>query len=97
MENEALISAEVICAQHHITHNFLESLGNYGLVRITRVESTAYVPCEEMRRLERLIRLHHDLDLDVDALDMVTGLLQRIEGLQRELIAVKGKLRFYEQ
>lgn len=96
MATSEMISTQQICIHHRITRTFLHSLGEYGLVRITRTETEEEcVPVEEMRGLERLIRLHHDLDLDAEALDMVAGLLGRIEALQEELNSVRRRLKTF--
>lgn len=98
MQTNEMISTEQICIHHRITRTFLQSLGEYGLVRITRTETEEEcVPAEEMRGLERLIRLHHDLDLDAEALDLVAGLLGRIEALQEKLAGARRQLKAFQK
>ncbi len=97
MSTSETIPVEQICIHHRVTRTFLQSLGEQGLVRITHTETAEEcVPIEEMRTLERLIRLHHDLNLDAEALDVVAGLLARIEALREELAGARRRLQFLD-
>jgi hypothetical protein len=40
--------------------------------------------------------MHQELDLNMAGIDVVFNLLQKIEGLQNELIALKNRLHLYE-
>lgn len=97
MSEEHLIPVEQICVHHHVSESFVHALHDCGLVHIRRVATVEYLPTEEMRALEKLLRLHEDLQLDAETLDLVTGLLDRIEILQKKLTAAHARLRFYEE
>ena len=44
-----------------------------------------------------MIRLHHELDINMAGIDSVLHLLNKIEGLQTELLAIRNRLRIYEE
>ena len=40
--------------------------------------------------------MHQELDVNIEGIDVVFNLLQKIDDLQNELISVKNRLRLYE-
>jgi hypothetical protein len=40
--------------------------------------------------------MHQELDVNIEGIDVVFNLLQKIDTLQKELVKVKNRLRFYE-
>ena len=43
-----------------------------------------------------MIHIHQDLNVNIEGIDVVVNLLQKMENLQNELISVKNTLRLYE-
>jgi hypothetical protein len=96
MENEELIPLEVFCIQYQIEISFIQSLSEYGLIEIVAMEEKEYLHQEHIRDLERMIRLHYDLDINIEGIEAIAHLLQRVDHLQGEVNTLKNKLRFYE-
>ncbi len=96
MQNDHLIPADQFCIQHKIDLSFISLLHENGLLEITTVEEMQYIPEEHLPELEKLIRLHYDLDINLEGIEAITYLLQRIGRLQDELRALKNKLHRYE-
>ena len=46
--------------------------------------------------LEKFIRLYYELDINLEGIETITHLLQRINSLQDEIIILKNRLRLYE-
>src|SRR5277367_1849842 len=96
METENLISIELICVNHNIEYSFINSLNEYGLIEITTVENTQYIFKENIKDLEKMIRLHYELDINMEGIDAISHLLQRVDNLHEELTSLKNRLRLYE-
>jgi len=96
MENESLISVTEFCSYHHLDIQFIQLLEQNGLIETTIVEQKTYLPFEQLGQLEKLIRLHQELEIDAQNLDVVSHLLQRMEHLQQEILQLKNRLVFYE-
>jgi hypothetical protein len=94
--NDDLILAEEFCNNHNIAFSFISALHQNGLVEITSVEQNVYIPQSELARLEQMMRLHTDLDINIEGIDAITHLLERLQMLQLELAAVKSRLKLYE-
>ena len=48
------------------------------------------------RDLEKIVRLHNELNVNLEGIDVVFNLLEKERKLRKELNAVKNRLRLYE-
>lgn len=96
MQTEPLISVRDFCVHHHIEVTFIHTLANNGLIETTTIEQTTYVHPEQVGLLEKFVRLHQDLHIHPDDLDVVSDLLERVERLQQEVHQIRNRLIFYE-
>lgn len=94
MEN--LIPASIFCSQHRIEVSFIHSLQDYGLIETTTTEQEVFLQADQLQEIERLMRLHYDLHINLEGIDAVTQLLKRLEKMQEELTYLKNRLRLYE-
>jgi chaperone modulatory protein CbpM len=96
MQTEDLIAANELCIHHNIEYSFISSLSEYGLIEITTIEETRYIPANQLQKLEQYIRLHVDLDINPPGIEAISYLLDRIEAMQRQITSLQNKLRLYE-
>lgn len=96
MATEQLIEVTVFCRYHQIEYSFINSLEESGLVELTLVDQQKFIPNDQLQHLEKLSRLHHELDIDISGLEAIVNMLQRMEQMQQEIRSLKNKLRFYE-
>jgi hypothetical protein len=55
------------------------------------------VQTDNLGQLEKFVRLHQELNIPAENLDIVSYLLNRMENLQHEISHLKNRLGFYEQ
>lgn len=91
-----MIVAAEFCTHHNVEYSFISTLNEYGLIEVTTVEETRFIPCDELPKLERLVRLHDELDINLEGLQAISYLLQKIENMQQEIMHLKNRLRLYE-
>jgi MerR HTH family regulatory protein len=96
MENEPLIPIELFRTHYQVEFSFIHSLSEHGLVEITTVEGVQYMHKDQVKDLEKMIRLHFDLDINIEGIEAIYHLLQRMDSLQDELNAMRNRLRLYE-
>jgi hypothetical protein len=96
MNSEHLILASEFCAGHHIEVSFIESLAQHGLVNITTMEEQLAIPDTQLPSLEKMVRLHYDLDINLEGIETIFHLLERIEALQQEMHQMQKKIGLYE-
>lgn len=96
MSSGHLIAADEFCIQNNIELSFIILLHENGLIEITTVEETKFIPEECLAELEKMIRFHYELDINLEGIEAITHLLHRVEILQEELRGLKNRLQFYE-
>lgn len=97
MAGENLIPASEFCSHHNIEVSFIQSLQEYGLIQVTTIEGSGFIEEEQLEDLEKMVRLHYDLQINLEGLDAIHHLLEQMKGLQHEMTSLKNRLRLYEQ
>jgi hypothetical protein len=90
------ISTKTICTHYDIEISFVDELSKMGLIQIEVIEHDQFIHQDQIGDLEKIIRLHHELDLNLEAIDVVFNLLEKERELRKELTALKNRLRLYE-
>ena len=96
MQTGNLIAIEEFCANHHIEISFVSSLQQIGLIEITTIEDTEFIESSQLYQLEKFTRLYYELDINLEGIETIVHLLQRINSLQDEITILQNRLRLYE-
>ncbi|HVW98766.1 MAG TPA: chaperone modulator CbpM [Mucilaginibacter sp.] len=88
-----LIAATEICTHHDVEYSFINSLGEAGLLQLKVVKKNTYVPEAELHRLEKMIRMHHELDINIAGIEAIFHLLEKIEMMQEEMRMLRNQRR----
>lgn len=95
--DEQYISIIEFCRGHHLEYSFIHSLTEHGLIRTIIIEEDEYIEKEQVRDLERMMRLHYDLEINMQGIDAINHLLERVSELQREVRILQNRLRRFEE
>src|SRR5881394_3927300 len=96
MQTEDMIAADEFCIHHHIDLSFLYSLNESGLIEISRIEEKIFVPTNQLQHLEKLVRLYNEMDINLEGIEAITWLLQRVNEMQKQITALSNRLAMYE-
>lgn len=96
MEKDQLIATTQFCTFYNVSDSFVESLLDLGLVETVRVQEVQYLQVIHLQEIERMVRLHDDLEINPEGIEAVHLLLKRIGYMQDEIISLRNRLRFYE-
>ena len=96
METGDLISIQEFCEHYDIPISFLNSLNEFELVEIIISNEVQYINAVHIKKIEKFIRLHYELEINLEGMDVVNKLLNRVELLQDEITELRNKLNFYE-
>lgn len=91
-----LIAVNEFCVNHNIEISFINRLQQNGLIEIRIIESKGFVEKEQLPQIEKYVRFYYDLDINLEGIETISYLLQRIENQQNEIVALKNRLRLYE-
>jgi hypothetical protein len=96
MQTDYLISVDEFCNNHQIEISFINELQHNGLIEVTTINETGFIYLEQLQQLEKIVRLHYELDINMEGIETINYLLQQISSLQEDIIVLRNKLRLYE-
>lgn len=95
MSTTELILIQQICTCHEIEFSFIHELNELGLIEIHNVESDKYIHENQLKDVEKMIRMNRELNINLEGIDAIYNLQQRIEQLEQELTQTKNKLKAF--
>jgi hypothetical protein len=96
MNTENLILLQTVCSHYQVELSFFTHLSEIGLIEIEIIEQSPYIRENQIKDLERMIRMYHELEVNPEGIDVVFNLLQKIDRLEKDLIIAKNRLKLYE-
>lgn len=94
--DDRYISIIEFCNCHQLEQSFITSLTEYGLLEIVVIEEDEYIERDRVRDLERMMRLHYDLEINMQGIDAINHLLDRVSQLQKEVRLLENRLKRFE-
>ena len=82
METRELIPIEILCNQYNIPVAFFNNLQEFELIQIVNKKSGYFIHISQIKQVEKLIRLHFDLEINFKELDAIYNLLNLVETLK---------------
>jgi len=96
MQTGYLIAIDEFCAIQDIENSFISALQQNGLIEITTVKETGFIDVSQLQQVEKFIRLYYDLDINLEGIETITHLLNRINSMHDEINSLRNRLRLYE-
>ena len=83
--DENILKIKHFCSLYEIPTSFIDSLQKYELIEVVTINNEKYILSEQLVDIERFIRLHYELEINFEGLDVVNNLLNQIKQLQQEI------------
>ena len=96
MPTKRVIPVEQFCTNYQIEVAFIRTLSEHGLTEISVIDDTPHIFEKNIKSLERMMRLHYELEINIEGIEAISHLLDRMDSLHEELRSLKNRLRFYE-
>lgn len=96
MANVEMIAIEDFCVTHHVEISFVQSLCDSGLLELSRRENTSFINQDQLPELEKLVRWHYEMDINLEGIEVVANLLDQIKTMQEEMRSLRSRLSLYE-
>ena len=93
MQQEDLVPASEFCAYHSIELSFIQSLQEHGMIETVLEEEKIFLPVSQMARLEKIVRLHFELDISLEGIETITHLLDRMEQMQKDITRLTNRIK----
>lgn len=91
------ITIKEYCVYHHTDESFIEALQQSGLIEIEQAAPEPYIPYDQLEPLERFTRWYNELDLNVEGIEVVGNLLQKMSDMQQHIMELEARLKKYEE
>ena len=95
MQTELIIVSEY-CHKCHIEPSFIEMLEEGGLINVHTEGGEHYLLLSELPNVERYSRMYYDLSINMEGIDAIHHLLERMESMQQEIYSLHSRLRLFE-
>lgn len=95
MEADLIIINEY-CRKVNLEPSFFDLLEENDLITILIEEGERYFPSSELNDLEKYIRLYYDLSINMEGIDVIRNLQNRIQTLEERINLLHQRLRIYE-
>lgn len=93
MSTVTLIRAATFCSSHQIEDTYIYTLRDHGFIEVVEEDNELFLKSEELPKLEKIVQFNRNLDINLEGVEVVLQLLDRIEGLQRETRVLRNRLR----
>lgn len=95
METDKFIRVTHFCEVHEVELSFIEELVSYELVSITvQGNDKCFLP-DEIPHIEKMIRLHKELEVNPAGIDAILLLLEKLNKKETELTELRNRLSIF--
>lgn len=95
MDTDLIIIKEY-CEKSHTDPTFLISLEEGGLIEIRTINGEQYLLASQLRELERYSHLYYDLSINIEGIDAIHHMLERLESMQHEMRFLRRQLQRFQ-
>jgi len=92
MNTENLIPANEYCSSRGIEFSLIDSLKEFDLIEIITVKKNAYIDQKELPKLDQILNFHKELQLNLEGVDSLINLLERVHHIQKEVDVHRNRL-----
>ncbi|MEI7597051.1 MAG: chaperone modulator CbpM [Bacteroidota bacterium] len=92
MKTELLTPISEFCIYHKIDESFIKSLYQNNLIDIITIRDSGFVDTDQLRQLERIVRFYYDLGINLEGIEIISALLQRINSMRNEIIGLNNRI-----
>ena len=76
---------------YKVETDFVYALNDHGLITLTKSKKGHEIRFEHLGDFERFVHLHYELEINMEGLEAITHLLDRVKLLQQEIRQLRKK------
>lgn len=96
MDNEEIIPVTDFCTHYNVELSFIQSLHQSGLIEVIYQEEKLFLPLDDISHLEKLVRMHYEMDINLEGIETICHLLNKIDVMQQQINTMSRQLRQVE-
>lgn len=95
METE-LITISEYCVNYSVDPSFITALEESGLIVLTLIDENKFIHFKQLVEMERFVHFHYDLQINIEGIEAIMNLLDKIKHLQHEIEVLKSQVHLHE-
>lgn len=81
--------------QGQVQPDFIEALHESGLIHGRVEQQEFFIDADDLPQIEQYSRFYYELDINLEGIEAIAHLLERIENMQAEMRHLRNNLTFY--
>jgi hypothetical protein len=95
MKTDKLILISDLCKHYKLENSFFEQVEYYELLEFQIVSEEKYLKKKQLKNLDKIVHLHQDLEINMEGIDVIFNLMNKIKNLENELNETRSELGLY--
>ncbi|WP_378186118.1 chaperone modulator CbpM [Aquimarina sp. W85] len=96
MITKEYILTQDLCNRYNINTSFVKLLEEKELIEIYHIKEKYYIHIDQIGRFEHILRLNTELGVNIDGIEVIQHLLNKIEKLQQVNLKLRNRLQLFE-
>ena len=96
MKIETIVQLDEFCNLHQIEISFMEELASFELFSFVDDSQKRGISIDEVPLIEKMIRMHQDLEINPAGIDAIFHLLHKLNQKQDEISTLKTRLNLFD-
>lgn len=88
-----LITITEFCIKYDIESSFINSLVESGIITLTIINQERFIHIDQLSEIDRYIHFHYDLQINIEGIDAIRHLLEKLNNMQEEIQQLKMELK----
>lgn len=95
MESKLILIKEY-CQACKVEQDFIYALEEEEIIQVKTVSGEKFIEEEQLTDLERFVRWHYEMKINLEGIDAMRHLLKRVKTMQKEIVDLRNRLHLYE-
>lgn len=96
MDVTNFIRIREFCSNYDIKESLIFELQEYEVIQLKVIEDEPHISEQELPVLEKMVRMHQELEINPQGLQAIYHLLEKVSGLQGEVTNLRRRLNRFE-
>ena len=92
-----LLKITDICKIYDVENDFINEIVEYELITPVKTGSDLFIEEDELPVLEKIINLHYDLGVNLEGIEIIMNLLERIDEMNEEINRLQRIVKYFGQ
>lgn len=90
------IAIRDFCQHHGVEVPFIRGFIEFGLVQVYQQENEEMLPLKDIKKLERMLRLAQDLNINLEGIDIILNMRSQLKKLHKQNRLLQEKINRLE-